>query len=535
MPADTGQLIRELTSLKTRLDRIEKGLSTSQLGNSSIEGGKSIEMYDREGFFRGRIGAHPDGSFGVTTTGNGTPPPKPGAPVVTPVLNGLRIAPNGTEDGSRLPADFSHYNVWLAVGEEIEDPEDLVSATNTGSVRDKILSDKSFTVITGLTYEEHRVWLTTVNTSGVETTRSAEVLATPLQAVSQDIIDGAIEAGHLAENAVTADALADGAVTTVALGDGVVDVTKLADGSVSGLKIAANTIAAGNIASDAIRSNHIKSGEITAGKLAVNAVQAGNIAAGAIQAGNIAAGAVQAGNIAAGVITAGALAAGSITGDKLQAGIIISDATLQSGIAGRRVVISGAGNDIRFFPVADETRYAQIYTYVPADLPDDIALEIRAIKSQVSAYRSKLYLNPNRAFLGVVDSTDESVNSGGAAELLPDAAFFGFKSATQTAGLNAYIDGSMKFDGKFAQGIASANQALLCQVTQYAESGAAQEVTITYPFTMNSVVAPLMMVTRDDHNTECKWWVWAATTTSCSVTWLDTADAHAIYFSGWRY
>lgn len=93
-------------------------------------------------------------------------------------------------------------------------------------------------------------------------------------------------------------------------------------------------------------------------------------------------------------------AAGTMTFDLNSAdGSFFATGTIQSGLVGRRVVFSGATNDIIFYPEVGETRAARIYSYIPSNLPDDIALEMRSIDNDNTRVASRLYLLPASASL----------------------------------------------------------------------------------------------------------------------------------------
>lgn len=85
--------------------------------------------------------------------------------------------------------------------------------------------------------------------------------------------------------------------------------------------------------------------------------------------------------------------------------------TFQTGRSGRRIALSGEGNDLRFYPQTGETRYARMYSYIPSNFPDDIAVETRAIDSDTTDLIARSYLLPDSAALAVTPV------GGGGAEL----------------------------------------------------------------------------------------------------------------------
>lgn len=87
--------------------------------------------------------------------------------------------------------------------------------------------------------------------------------------------------------------------------------------------------------------------------------------------------------------------------------------TLQTGRSGSRIVFSGEGNDIRFYPQSGETRWGRLYSYIPANYPNDIAVEARAIETGSSDYVARWYLLPDRLGVQVMpQGRDTSTKSG---------------------------------------------------------------------------------------------------------------------------
>lgn len=529
MASNSDQVVTEFATMKRELKGIERMLATGQLGNSSLGDGEAIQMIDGQGVLRGLLGAHSDGSFGVSGGNNLTPPPAPNPPVVESVLGGIRVTSTGLQ--GTAPVDFSHYNVYVSTDPLLD--FELVGNDNEDAKILGLVGD--IAVITGITYTEHFVWLTAENNSGSESPPAGPASATPVQAVGADILDGVITDLKLADAAVTAAKIAAGAVTTVAIGDQTVDVTKLADGSVTGAKIVANAIAAGHIAANAIQANAIAAGQVQAIHIAAEAIDASKIVSAAITADKIAANAVTSDKVAANAITAGKITAGAITAEKIQAGIIISEATLQTGLAGKRVVISAPGNEIRFYPAADDSRYARMYSYIPADFPNDISVEIRAINSNVSSVVSKMYLNPDHAFLGLTNAVDDSLNGGGCVELLSDLAFIGCKDAVGNAfGLITLSNGAYLLQGASLAGTFSSLDGLVIYTNFFASSGSALNFTLFYGPTMASPMTPMVNVSNGSTSTECKWWLVNEGTTGITVRWTDTGNPHGLYVASFR-
>lgn len=70
--------------------------------------------------------------------------------------------------------------------------------------------------------------------------------------------------------------------------------------------------------------------------------------------------------------------------------------TLSSGREGRRITISGDDNEIQFFPELGETRFGRLYSYIPSNFPNDVAIEVRAIDSDTTTYTARYYQLPNQ-------------------------------------------------------------------------------------------------------------------------------------------
>lgn len=440
-----SSMANQMAEMQRQIELINMGQNTASLGFSSIEAG-SLVVYDADGNVRNVIGKQDDGSYvGGVSPVSLDPPEVPNPPTLVPGFGTIKVESHGSSDPP-WPRSFSHLNVYLSQGTGGEgDPitEGVVVGTIIGE------QDSAF-VIAGLDPKPYRIWLTSVGIDKAESEPTLAVTATPTMVVGQDILDGAITELKLANDAVTAAKLAAESVGTIQIQGESIDVTKLADGSVSGEKIIAEAIAAG----------HLAAASVTAVALAAEAVQAANIAAGAIQAGHLAADSVTAANIlalqiqanhlAANAVTAGKIDAGAIRADHLQAGIIIADATLQTGTSGRRIVISGPGNEIRFFPQLNETAYGRIFSYVSDVYPDDVNIEFRAIDSDEVNVQPRFVLTPDSVMAALTNKVDETIGQGGFFQLEEAIAGFGLKGNTGfESGIYFSPDAGVKLRGFF--------------------------------------------------------------------------------------
>lgn len=316
-----------LTDLEKRMKRTEEGLRQAQLGNSSLSGG--LNMYDANGNLRGVIGTQPDGTVTSTSINNPVPPPVMLAPTVTQGIATLSVAhAGGTADGSSLPADWSHLNVYSA----------LASNPTVTTLRGTITPVPGDLVIGPLDYVAYVITVTSVNQSGKESAPSMPSSGTPTMVVGTDVLDGIVTELKLANNAVSQAKIQLAAVGTGQIAGSAVDLSKLANGSVDANKLVTGAVTTAKIAPLAVTGAELASNSVVAGKIATNAVTAGTIAANAVTTGTIAANAVTAGQIAAGTITATEMAANSIIAGKIAANAVTANEILANTITGGKIV-----------------------------------------------------------------------------------------------------------------------------------------------------------------------------------------------------
>lgn len=439
-------MANQLAEQQRQIDLINMGQNQSSLGFSSIENG-SLVIYDADGNVRNVIGKQDDGSYvGGASPVALDPPEIPNPPTVTGGFGTLKVASNGSTDPP-WPRSFSHLNVYLSQG--TGGPDDpITEGVIVGTI---IGTTNSVFIISGLDPKPYRVWLTSVGIDTAESDASTAVTATPTQVVGKDILDGAITELQLADDAVTQAKLAAGSVGTIQIDGEIITTANLVDGSVTGEKIIANAIAVGHLAAESVTAVALAADAVQANNIAAGAIQAGHLAAGSVLAENILALSIQADQLAANAVTAGKLAAGAVTADKLQADIIIANATFETGSSGRRVVISGPGNEIRFFPQLNENAYGRIYSYVSDTYPDDVNIEFRAIDSDEVNVQPRMVLTPDTIFAGLTDRGDDTLNRGGYLQLEESLAAFGTKNANGSVeqGIFCAADDGIKMRGFF--------------------------------------------------------------------------------------
>jgi len=361
---ESRQISGLMTELEMRMKRVEVGLRKVQLGNSSLEG-SGINMFDANGNYRGTVGFQGDGTTTVTSQ-NPVPPPVPGAPSVSSDIACLIVKHSGeTADGSGLPADFSHLNVYTADA----------GLPDVKTFRGTISPVPGQLVVTGLDYTNYFVDVTAVNLGGKESDHSMVSSGTPQMVVGQDILDGTITELNIAAGAVTEATIAANAVTT----------TKIADNSISTPKVIAGAIVAASIAADSIQTGHLTAQAVTASKIAALTITANEIAANAIVAGKIQAGSITASKLEANMIIATRIIAGVDGGPRVElhptsglqgynlsgirtlwldasTGNFSATGSIQTSFSGQRIVMNPGGaspDTIRFYP-SSGSAYASI-------------------------------------------------------------------------------------------------------------------------------------------------------------------------------
>ncbi|MQY11466.1 hypothetical protein SRB5_15840 [Streptomyces sp. RB5] len=194
----------EITRLARRIADLERlvarGGRTARLAYSSMESG-AIEVYQDDSL-RAIIGEQADGSTGITAV-NGTAPPTPNTPVVTPVIGGLQIEWDGTfTDALVAPLDLARIQVHV-LNSAGTDPD-----VRTPAATIEAPSGASVTVPVPDAYDERYVKLIAVNTSGIPGPASAAVVGVAKKVTDTDLHDGSITTDALALGAVTGDRLA---------------------------------------------------------------------------------------------------------------------------------------------------------------------------------------------------------------------------------------------------------------------------------------------------------------------------------------
>lgn len=284
------RIATHIIELQGRVDLVEKAHRTTQLAQSTIEGG-ALTVRDSSGIPRGYYGVQPDGTVGVRAV-NGPPPPKPNTPEMVGAMDGVLIKWNGTFVSAR-PGDFTFVNAYVSGAGPgfIEGPSNLVTQfTEAGEFPVTNLGG-------GGTY-----WgrLVAFNTSGKRSEASFTASATSQQVVAAEVLDGIIDAAALASGAVTAAALAANAVTATAIAPDSVSSPKIIAGGIQAINMAVGSVDAGAIVAGAVTTPKLAALAITSDKIDVNAINATHISAGAVTANKLEATLVLASRIVAG-------------------------------------------------------------------------------------------------------------------------------------------------------------------------------------------------------------------------------------------
>ncbi|MFJ5121953.1 hypothetical protein [Kitasatospora sp. NPDC088548] len=371
---------RELAALLKRIDqRLDNLERAAQLPYSAARG--QLHVVDDAGTIISTIGRQVDGTVGVTVAAS-PPPPTPLAPLVQPAMAALNVTWDGQwVDAYKSPLNLSHVEVHVGEGADFTPNPQTMAATLAAA-------GASITLAT-TTYTPLWVRLVGINAAGASGPASAATKGTALKVVSDDLVNGIIGELQIANSAITAakiavgainnDAIAAAAVTAAKIGQaaviagklaadsvtpgtiasntvtareitaGAITTAKLAAGAVTTTELAAGAVTAGKIAAGTITATELAANSVIAAKIAADAVAAGKIAANAVTAREIKAGTITADRIAANSITAGQLAAGAVTAAKLSAdaidgktitGVTIVGSTIQTGLTGRRVLLS---------------------------------------------------------------------------------------------------------------------------------------------------------------------------------------------------
>jgi phage minor structural protein len=156
-----------------------------------------------------------------------------------------------------------------------------------------------------------------VNTRGNAGPFSAEVSASTVKILTEDMLFGSVNKDIIADLAVEAEKLADLSVNGEKLVDGAVISQKIANLAVEAAKIASGAVNNAKLASLAVDAAKLASGAVLEGKLGDLAVTAAKLAEGSVLTGKIALGAVNNPALANLAVDAAKLAEGSVEGPKI--------------------------------------------------------------------------------------------------------------------------------------------------------------------------------------------------------------------------
>ena len=291
-------------------------------------------------------------------TDMGDPTPRadytPGASITSADLNNnqLQLMRKAMEyDETKMSTTGDTMTGHLTMGEDTKII--FEGATDDGfettlTVADPSGSDKTITLpnVTG-----------TVVTTGDTGTVTATMLAAN-SVDSSELVDGSIDASHIASGAVTTAKLGADAVDGTKLADNAVDSEHYTDGSIDTVHIAADAITGAKIADDAVDSEHYTDGSIdtahiadlnvTTAKIAADAVTGAKIADDAIDSEHYTDESIDTAHIGGTQVTAAKLASNSVTTSK------ITDANVTTlKIADSNVTLGKLHSDLKQTSVSD--------------------------------------------------------------------------------------------------------------------------------------------------------------------------------------
>ena len=175
LPTEISRLARQLSELQQRITQLERGASTMQMDNVSIEGG-ALTINDADGNTAIVLGAQDDGTFAHVAV-NASPPPQPSDPVVTPAILSAMVAWDGNMAGGAPPlADLAGVQVHCSIAASFTPgPNTLQSTFIAQGVR------PVGGLLAGYTYY---ICLVAVNQAGLTGPPSNVVAVVPAQSVS---------------------------------------------------------------------------------------------------------------------------------------------------------------------------------------------------------------------------------------------------------------------------------------------------------------------------------------------------------------
>lgn len=270
----TRTMSAQLAEMLTRIEALERGSKSSQLGNSSLDG-SSLSVVAPDGTRLASWGVQPDGTASTKNTDPKTPP-RPNTPIVTPVVAGIEVEWNGLLI-QVTPGNFSHVTLHVSPVEGFVASE----SNQIGTLREA----GKYAVATD--YVTQYVKLVAWSTSGVASEPSFEQSAEPGKVVADSVRDGIIGELALAEGAVKEAALAAGAVTSTKVGDNAITTPKIVAGAVQASTIAAGAVQTGHLTADAVTVDKLAALSVTSDKMTANAVTAGKIEAGAVKSSHL--------------------------------------------------------------------------------------------------------------------------------------------------------------------------------------------------------------------------------------------------------
>jgi hypothetical protein len=196
IPPAARKLARELTDMRARIDRLERGGRAPQLTHAALDGG-ALVVKDRTGTPLARLGMQHDGRAAVVYA-RGDPPPTPSDPVVVARQLALAVYWDGTFPGAERPTDLARVDVHVS---------ETAVYTPDGTTLIGSLFGEGAVSFAGDNDPKY-VRLVAVTTSDVASEPTAAVAATPLPA--DQLAAGSVGAAQLVADLVLASRIIAG-------------------------------------------------------------------------------------------------------------------------------------------------------------------------------------------------------------------------------------------------------------------------------------------------------------------------------------
>lgn len=274
----------------------------------------------------------------VLTARDNTPPPVPTKPTLKGTVRGAAVRWDGAFAGNEpVPDDFRHVIAEMSLDPAFP-PSSIIQAgflPEAGQTAVSPVGTGPFTIYGRLVSIDH---------SGNRSVPSEVASTTSIQALPEDIGQGAITTAKLADLAVNAEKVLNGAISSLKLGDLSVTVDKLGDLSVATGKIVDAAIDQFKLRDDSVGSTKIVDGAVVTNKLAALAVNSTKLAEAAVTTSKITNNAITNLQLASGSVTTDTVAQNAIT-TELLAQFAVKAQNVGFGIGGANQLLNSSFED----------------------------------------------------------------------------------------------------------------------------------------------------------------------------------------------